>query len=205
MFYFQLKELKHFNFVLLSSGENSSASTNTDSHPCTRYMITDSRVKQVGEACCWKLCSGSVQREMTMKLYGEAVVPEGKLCLQLIRMESPQIATRWACHAWIALRHFGRCLHSGDFVQAIEDEKTLRSHVYKSIHNTKELLKDSGTVGRDTIRRFQREAISASPTKTKIGVHSRNQWQFARARGLLQKDRKRMQGPNRGGHVQMVL
>ena len=115
-----------------------------------------------------KLYLKSVDREMRMELYGADVMPEGQLILDPIHREFSQIATRWACHAWIALRHYGRCLSAGDFVQAIQDHKTLPSHVYKDTYDTKGLFKDIGTVGRNTILRFHREAISASPIKTNL-------------------------------------
>ena len=59
------------------------------------------------------LYTNSVQQERLRDFDSGDVVPEGKVCLEMLRREHRQVAARWAAHAWIALRHYDRHFLAG--------------------------------------------------------------------------------------------
>ena len=90
---------------------------------------------------------------------------EAAACFEMLKREHRKIVLRWAHHAWVALRHYGRCLSSHDFVAALEDHRCLGSQVYAGIYDTKHFFKDIGVAGRRAVERFQKAELSQSPIK----------------------------------------
>ena len=114
--------------------------------------------------------------KLAFRVYEECVAREaaggepnlGRECYEALRREHLRVAIRWGTHAWIALRHYVRCLSSIDFEAAMVDHRAVGSMVYAGIYDTPHFFVDIGRAGRAAVERFQKADFEQSPIKLNL-------------------------------------